>query len=329
MSDLPSSVRPVLALDLGGTQLRSAVAWGDGRLFGRLARPTGRDEAGKLVARCAAQMRETLAAAAASAPGAVEPMALAISAPGPLDPFAGVFIDPPNLAPSLRGFPFAARLGELLDLPAVMERDTQVAALAEGRFGAARGLTDYVYVTVSTGIGGGVVSGGRLLRGADGLANELGHLTIDLDGPECGCGARGHLEGIASGAGIARAMGVAEASEVAARAEAGNPAAMRIIDRARQAFAAACVSIVDIYNPQRIVVGGGVAIGQGDRLLGPARDAIRRYAFKRQAERAEVVSAALGDDVGLAGALPLVRLALLGDDGGNTSDTSRGATPQA
>jgi glucokinase len=329
MSEPPRSVGPVLALDLGGTQLRTAVAWGDGRLFGRLARPTGRDDAENLVARCAAQLRETLDAAGASAPGEVAPTALAISAPGPLDPFAGVFIDPPNLAPSLRGFPFAARLGELLDLPAVMERDTQVAALAEGRFGAARGLTDYVYLTVSTGIGGGVVSGGRLLRGADGLANELGHLTIDIDGPECGCGARGHLEGIASGAGIARAMGVAEGSQVAAEAEAGNPAAMRILDRARQAFAAACVSIVDIYNPQRIVVGGGVAIGQGDRLLGPAREAIRRYGFRRQAERAEVVPAALGDDVGLVGALPLVRLALLGDDGGNTSDTSRGATAQA
>lgn len=329
MSDAPSSASPVLALDLGGTQLRTAVTWSDGRLFGRLARPTGRADAESLVARCAAQLRETLAAATASAPAQVVPMALAISAPGPLDPFAGVFIDPPNLAPSLRGFPFAARLGELLGLPAVMERDTQVAALAEGGFGAARGLSDYVYLTVSTGIGGGVVSGGRLLRGADGLANELGHLTIDIDGPECGCGARGHLEGIASGAGMARAMGVAEGSQVAEQAEAGNPQAMRIIVRATQAFAAACVSIVDIYNPQRIVVGGGVAIGQGDRLLGPAREAITRYAFKRQGERVDLVAAALGDDVGLVGALPLVRLALLGDDGANTSDASRGATAQA
>jgi glucokinase len=299
----------VLALDLGGTQLRTAVVRGDGTLLGRVSTPTPRAEADTLVERCASQLRQSLDAGRAQ----TQPAALAISAPGPLDPFRGIFIDPPNLDASLRGFPFAERLGAQLGMPAVMERDTQVAVLAEGEFGAARGLSDYVYLTVSTGIGGGVVSGGRLLRGADGLANELGHMTIDIDGPLCGCGARGHLEAICSGTGLARALGVERGSDVAAREDAGDPEARAVMDRSRAAFAAACVSIVDLYNPQRIIVGGGVAIGQGDRLLQPARDAIRELAFRRQAERVEVVQAELGDDVGLIGALSLVTLAGVGD----------------
>jgi len=316
----------VLALDLGGTQLRTAVVFGDGQVVARLASRTPRAAAKTLVAACVDQLRATLDEAAvngtADGGSVTRPTALAISAPGPLDPFRGLLIDPPNLDRTLWNYPLAARLGELIGLPAVMERDTQVAVLAEGDFGAARGLTDYVYLTISTGIGGGVVSGGRLLRGADGLANELGHMTIDFNGPLCGCGARGHFEALSSGTGIARAAreagltaatGEFGAREVAEAEVAGDASAAQIMDRARSAFAAAAVSIVDLYNPQRIVVGGGLAIGQGDRLLGPAREAIKSYAFKRQAERVELVPAELGDDVGLVGGLSLVTLARLGD----------------
>jgi glucokinase len=319
----------VLALDLGGTQIRTALVRRDGSLLGRLAARTPRGHADELVAACTAQLRATLQAVSNQPPN---PVALGISAPGPLDPFTGVLIDPPNLDRSLWGYPLADRLGEAIDLPAVLERDTQVAVLAEGDFGAARGLTDYVYLTVSTGIGGGVVSGGRLLRGADGLANELGHLTIDINGPPCGCGAKGHLEAIASGTGIARAateagLGDIDARQVAVLEEEGDAVAARIMARAREAFAAAAVSIVDVYNPQRIIVGGSIATGQADRLLGPAREHIRRYAFRRQADRVEVVLAELGDDIGLIGALSLVTLARLGEDSKRRSNT--GASPGA
>jgi glucokinase len=272
------------------------------------------------VAVCAAQLRATLDAARRRAETELpEPSALGISAPGPLDPFKGVLIDPPNLDRSLWGYPLADQLGNAIGQPAVLERDTQVAVLAEGDFGAGRGLTDYVYLTVSTGIGGGVVSGGRLLRGADGLANELGHMTVDLNGPPCGCGAKGHLEAISSGTGIARAameagLGDIDARQVADLEDAGDSAAAQIMERARGAFAAAAVSIVDLYNPQRIIVGGSIATGQGDRLLGPAREEIKAFSFRRQADRVELVLAELGDDIGLIGALSLVALAHLGDD---------------
>ena len=304
----------MLALDLGGTQLRTAIVLSDGRLLGRRSEPTPHADAETVVTACVRALRASLAAASADSSTSVAPVAVGISAPGPLNPRTGTLIDPPNLDRSLWNFPLAARIGNELNLPAVLERDTQVAILAEGAFGAARGLTDYVYLTVSTGIGGAVVSDGRLMRGPDGLAGELGHLTIDIDGPVCGCGARGHFEALASGTGIARAMDVGEASLVAALEEAGDAGASEVMERARQAFAAAVVSIVDIFNPQRIIVGGGVAMGQGDRLLDPAREAIRKTAFRRQAERVELVPVQLGDDVGLIGALSLVSLARLGDD---------------
>ena len=320
----------MLALDLGGTQLRTAVVQPDGRLLGRHSEPTSHADAETVVAACVRALRASLATADVESSTLVVPVAIGISAPGPLDPNKGELIDPPNLDRSLWNFPLAPRIGQEFDLPAVLERDTQVAILAEGDFGAARGLTDYVYLTVSTGIGGAVVSDGRLMRGPDGLAGELGHLTIDIDGPVCGCGARGHLEAIASGTGIAKAMGVGEASLVAALEDAGDARAAEVMKRARQAFAAAVVSIVDIFNPQRIIVGGGVAMGQGDRLLDPAREAIRQTAFRRQADRVELVPAQLGDDVGLIGALSLVSLARLGDDEQDsfTNDNSRAAPSQ-
>jgi glucokinase len=300
-----------LALDLGASRIRTAVVRADGKLFGRRTTSTPRG-AEQAVAGCVGELEASRAQARAQ--GAAHPDALAICAPGPLDPYKGEFLDPPNLDHSLWRFPFAARLGEALGLPAFMDRDTNVAALAEGSFGAARGLSDYIYVTISTGVGGAIVSGGRLLRGADGLAGELGHLTVNLDGPPCGCGGKGHLEAFASGTGIVNAARTAghaidQASEVAAREEAGEPWAHETMESARRAFAAAAVAMVDVFNPQRIIVGGGVAMGQGDRLLQPARDAIATTAFQRQAARVEVVPAQLGDDVGLIGAVPLVALA--------------------
>jgi glucokinase len=320
---------PVLALDLGGTNLRTAVVLPDGSLVGRLMTATPAVAADDLVRRCAAQLGESLAA---SRHTGAEPRLLTISAPGPLDPVGGVLIDPPNLDRSLWGYALAPRLGAALGLPAIIERDTQVAALAEGAFGAARSLTDYVYLTVSTGVGGAVVSGGRLMRGPDGVAGELGHLVVDVNGPRCGCGARGHLEALVSGTGLAaQARTAVEAGnveresplgrrvdehgveqlqgvDVAVAEEAGDPVAADIMSRARRSFAAALVSIVDVFNPQRVIVGGGVAVGQGERLLAPGRERVAAESFRTQARRAEIVAAELGDDVGLIGGLALARL---------------------
>ncbi len=306
----------VLALDLGGTQLRTALTLADGSVMARHASRTPRN-ADEILARCVEQLRSSRDEALAE--GAPAAAAIGISAPGPLDATSGTLLDPPNMDRSLWDYPLGPRISEALELPFAIGLDVHVAALGEGDYGAAIGLTDYIYLTVSTGVGGAVVSGGRLMLGADGLAGELGHLLVDIDGPPCGCGARGHLEALASGTGIARAareegLGEIDARQVAELEERGDAAAARIMERARRAFAEAVVTMVDVFNPQRIVVGGSIAAGQSDRLLGPAREAVRDHAYRRQAQRVEIVPAALGDDVGLVGGLSLVNLAAVGED---------------
>ena len=332
----------VLALDLGGTQVRAAVVHRDGHLGPVIrSRTPVQDGPPAIVAACLAALREAQAAGGgtggdggsrggggvgAGGEARTGASAVAISAPGPVDPFAGVIVDPPNLGPAFRDVPIVRLVEDALGLPACLDRDTQVAALAEGRFGAALGCRDFLYLTVSTGIGGAVMTDGRLLRGPDGTAGELGHLLVDRDGPPCGCGVAGHLEAMASGSAIARAarraveLGQSDrmaravrargdgfgARDVAEAEAAGDAAAARIMAGAREAFALACVSLVNVFNPELIVVGGGLAAGQGERLLAPARAAVAGGAFRQAGARARIVAAALGDDVGLIGGLVLV-----------------------
>ena len=334
-------VGPVLALDLGGTQIRAAVVLDGGVVVAAHRKRTPVDAGVAAIVTACVDALATVRREDGAIAGARPFAGVGISAPGPVDPAAGMILDPPNLGPTFREIPLAALVADALGLPAFLDRDTQVAALAEGRFGAAAGCADFVYLTVSTGIGGAVVSGGRLLRGPDGTAGELGHMMVDRDGAPCGCGMRGHLEGIASGSGMARsARAAAERGEsdllaalirergpafggreVAAAAEAGDPVAVTILADARDAFAVTCVTLVDVFNPSLIVVGGSVAVGQGERMLAPARAAVARGAFRRPGARARIVPAALGDDVGLVGGLVLVaeRLAATGAAGARSA----------
>lgn len=320
--------RAALAVDLGASRIRAGVVDVDGHVSARQERRTPREAGPDGVIDAVVEMlRSALDGASLDLAAAVA--GIGIAAPGPLDPFSGRLVEPPNLGPAFRDVPLAAPVAEALGLPVVLERDTNVAALAEGTFGAAVGSGEYLYVTVSTGIGGAIVSRGQLLRGADGVAGELGHLLVELDGPACSCGARGHLEAISAGVGIARAAAEAiaagtgagglaarsvalgralEARDVATAEDEGDALAARIMDHARRAFAESCVALVNTFNPELIVVGGSVARNQGERWLEPARQRVRDVAFRIPGERVEIVAAALGDDVGLVGALPLLAL---------------------
>ena len=252
---------------------------------------------------------------------------IGISSPGPVDPKAGVVVEPPNLGPTFRDVPLAHELGDALGLPAFLDRDTNVAALGERAFGAARGFDDFIYLTVSTGVGGAIVTGGQILHGPDGLAGELGHLPVTLDGPRCGCGGIGHVESYASGAGLAKLARAAverdESPFLAARAStvgvddlsaidvsegerAGDPACIGLMVRARRAVAVGCVGYINAFNPHRIVIGGAIAEAEGERLLEEVRTALRTEAFQAVARQVTVVPAGLGGDVSLAGAQPLV-----------------------
>jgi len=207
----PLAAGPVLALDLGATRMRSAYVGTDGTLLGRREAPTRVDAGPDGVIADAIELLSVVRASLTTAKprqGATEthrPVAIGIGAPGPLDPSGGRLLEPPNLGPAFWNLPIAERIASALEMPAVLERDTNVALLGELGFGAARGARDALYLTVSTGIGGSVLSDGRILSGPDGAAGELGHVVVDFNGPVCGCGARGHLEALSSGVAIARA----------------------------------------------------------------------------------------------------------------------------
>ena len=166
--------------------------------------PSRRPPTGRRRSSTPASPRSGPRASAAPADVADRLAGIGISSPGPVDPFTGTVVEPPNLGPDFHHIPLARDVEAALGLPTFLDRDTNVAALGESTFGAGRDCDDFIYLTVSTGIGGGIVSGGRLLHGPDGLAGELGHVPVMLDGPRCGCGGIGHLEAVASGTALAR-----------------------------------------------------------------------------------------------------------------------------
>ncbi len=335
------SSRPVIAVDLGGTRIRAAVVLLDGTRIARTERPTPTEEGPEAVVDAC---RDAAHEARASAPPEVarDICGIGLSSPGPVDPVRGLVVETPNLGPAFRNIALADALSESENLPAFLDRDTNVAALGEQAFGAARGIDDFIYLTVSTGVGGSIVTGGEILHGPDGFAGELGHVVVEMDGPRCGCGGIGHIEAIAAGVSLAREAralvaaqrspylmhqaqvlgGAVElsAKEVAEGALAGDSACMQIMDRARRALAAGCVSFVNTFNPHRIVIGGSIAEAEGERLLQPIRDAIASEAFQVVAEKVTIVPAGLGGDVSLAGAQPLVMRRL---DGSRTVDATR------
>jgi glucokinase len=251
------------------------------------------------------------------------PIGVGISAPGPLDPWEGVVRTPPNLA-GWHDVPLAAHVAAGLGLPAFLERDTNVAVMAEWRYGAAQGTSSAIYITVSTGIGGGAILDGRPLVGPDGTAGEVGHMTVELDGPRCGCGGVGHVEAIASGTALARearqmvirspdaplaqlaATGEEVDAELVARAaEAGDAECVALLERAWVAIGAACATLVNLLDPQVIVIGGSIA-EHHPRLFEVARSELGHRAFPILLDRVRIEPAALGGDVSLIGALPIV-----------------------
>ena len=318
--------RAILAVDLGGTQIRTALITPDHEVHARRAVPT-RDDEGidavlQRIERVAAETRGDAAAA-----GLPDPIGVSISSPGPLDPWRGIVLMAPNLA-GWHDVPIGPRIAEALDLPAFLERDTNVAIMGEWHYGAARGTRDAIYITVSTGIGGGVIIDGRPLVGRDGTAGEVGHVTVELDGPRCGCGGVGHVEAIASGTALAREaraiLAASEAAEpttplarlardgsevdaelVARAAQDGDAACMALLDRAWTAIGALCGSLVNLLDPEVIVIGGSIAEHQ-PRLFEVARQELARRAFPILIDRVRIVPAALGGDVSLIGGLSIV-----------------------
>lgn len=333
--------RPVLAVDLGGTQIRVALITPDRTVHCRRAEPT-RDEDGPdaVVERIVEVIADVRSQAAAR--GLPEPVGIGFSSPGPVDPHRGVILAPPNL----RGWvdvPIVDTLTDRLGLPTLLERDTNVAVMGEWRYGSAAGARDAVYVTVSTGIGGGIISDGRPLTGRDGLAGEVGHLVVELDGPRCGCGGIGHVEAIASGTAIerearsllerGRAPGLArlaqagqavDAELVGRAADGGDADSQSLLDRAWVTIGALCASLVNLLDPEVIVLGGGIAEHR-PQVFEVARRELGRRVLPALEGRTRIEPAALGGDVSLIGLLPIVN-DRMGDPAYAGSQASRLAT---
>ncbi len=272
-------------------------------------RPTPRDGADSIIAAIGASARAAMTRAKV---GPRDIVAAGCSSPGPLDHVTGVVHETPNLV-GFRGIRLGDRLADALGTKVFVDRDTCMAAIAEGLVGAARGAKDFVYVTISTGIGGGIVSGGRMVRGATNTAGEIGHWPVgfqpdparpaDDDIPRCNCGSFGCVEAFAAGSRIAEHYGAPSAGEVYAAADRGDVRARGIVIRAERALANLAVSLVNGLNPSVIVVGGSVAEHQPGHTLEPMRAAIAARAFKAPAAAVRLVPAALGADVGMLGAV--------------------------
>lgn len=307
-----------IGVDLGGTKTLTALVDGRGRVVARVrvATPTtGPDGVLEAIVASVAELSDRSGIAPRSALG------VGVGAPGPLDPDSGVVFEPPNL-PGWRDVPLAARMAERLGVPTFVENDANAAAMGERWVGAGRGVDDLVYLTVSTGIGGGLILGGRLYRGTSGTAGEVGHMVIARGGPRCGCGRAGCLEALASGTAIAREARLAvesgrptvlsqvpseaiTAEAVARAAEDGDPLAREIFAGAAAALGVGITNLVNLLNPALVIIGGGVSRA-GELLFAPLRRIVREEAFERPGAAVRVVPAALGDDVGVIGAAAVV-----------------------
>ena len=234
----------------------------------------------------------------------------ACSAPGPLNHISGIVYDAPNI----NGFAnvrLAEGLATALGIESVfLDRDTVMAGIGEGLAGAAKGVRDFVYVTISTGIGGALVSGGRMLRGVNNIAGEIGHWPVALEGPRCGCGSYGCVESLAAGRFLAEAYGVDDSSSTPYAS--GDPRAIAILDRAQAALGNLAITLVNGLNPSLIVIGGSIAEHEPAHTLEPMRRAIDTRAFRVAADSVRLVPAALGRDVGMLGAVISVRERLAG-----------------
>lgn len=299
---------PVLALDIGGTKLAAGVVDGSGRVHSFLVVPS---EADRGPDEMLPRLFELGRRAVDESGLGWEPIeAVGIGCGGPLDSDRGVLIAPPHL-PGWHNVPVTALAEAALGRPATLENDATAAAAAEHRYGAGVGVRNMVYLTISTGVGGGVVVGGHLYRGANGNGGELGHVTVDWHGRECkGCGRRGCLEAYVSGTSIAEraqeaGLPYATAEAVAEGARAGEPGASALWNETVEALACGLTSIVNLFEPELVVVGGGVA-RSGEQLLGGARTWVLEHAMGPAGVAVDIVHAALGDQVGVVGAAAIV-----------------------
>lgn len=316
---LTHSYSNILALDVGGTKLAAGIVSAQGELLDTLRTPTQLGLGPEGVTRQLLDLGLALLQRSS-----VEISCVGVGCGGPLDRELGIIKDPPNL-PGWTDFPLKSRLeAGLLEagwtLPIALDNDANAAALAELRFGAGRGFQHLIYLTISTGIGGGVILDGQLYAGKNGNAGELGHLQVEVHGERCNCGGRGCLEQYASGSSIARrARAVALASSgsllntlepdpqritahtVLQALEAGDAATRAFWDETLEYLAAGVASTIHAFDPQRVVIGGGIS-NFGEWLFPPLRARVQARTMPALWQGLDICRAELADHVGIYGA---------------------------
>lgn len=308
---------PVLAIDLGGTKIITAIIK-DGKFLAKERSLTLADEGPQSVINRLLSSVDYIISLKNMDLSQLDSISLA--AAGAIDFKQGLVTSSPNL-PGWHDIPLRDIVMEKYRVKTFLLNDASAAALGEHRFGVGRGVNNLILLTVGTGIGGGIIINGQLYDGPSGSAGEIGHMTIDVNGPSCTCGNIGCLEMLASGTAIARearrriAQGekssllkivsgkikniTAEKIGIAARG--GDSLALDVIAEAGTYLGVGLVNLVNIFNPEMIIVGGGVA-KLGDLLLEPARRVVRERAFQISAQAVRIVPAQLGDKAGICGA---------------------------
>jgi glucokinase len=308
---------PVLGIDIGGTKLAVGLAMPDGTLLATERRPSGAGDGSEAMIRRVVEMARGVVDRAGMRLEDVD--RVGIGCGGPLDPWRGVVLNALN-NPGWVDVPLVARIEQELGRPAFLDNDANAAALGEHRFGAGRGVRNLVYLTVSTGVGGGVIVDDRLVRGENGNAAELGHISVDAAGRPCHCGSVGCIETYCSGTSIAdraRARLAAtdrpsvlrdrdpanlRAEHVATAAAGHDAVASALWEETMALLGAGIVSIIHAFNPRLVILGGGVTRA-GELLFEPVRRVVADRTMPWLREVVDIVPAALDDATGVLGAV--------------------------
>jgi glucokinase len=289
-----------LGIDLGGTQLRAALVSAKGEVVKRSSVAT--NVAGGPDAILAQMVH--LATDIGSDNGTIIDT-IGVSAPGPLDTDTGVVLEIATM-PGWVHYPLRQKLKDALNRPIILENDAISAAFGEWKFGAGAGVKNLVYVTVSTGIGGGMIVDGHVLRGNRGMANHVGHMMIDPNGPRCGCGGIGCFEALASGTNFAlagRAKGFADGHAIVEAARKNDSGALALVAQEAEYLAYGFASLIHLYSPERLIIGGGVSNAL-DLMLEPIKRRVAELIMP-PFRGVEISGSALGDNSGLIGAAGL------------------------
>ena len=321
-SQLCTTAAYVLGVDVGGTKLATVLATRRGEIVHKVRLPTEADKGPEFgVARVIAMIRQNLAETGIAPEDVI---GIGVACGSPMDAERGIILGPPNLQ-TWNPVPIKERLEAEFGLYTQLENDANAGALAEWLFGAGLGKRDVVYMTMGTGIGGGLILDGRLYRGANGNAGEVGHMRVVPEGgPLCGCGKRGCLEAFCSGPSIARrtqealagvpgstmvalagSIGAVTAAHLFAAARQGDALALRIVDETAHYMGVGLANIIQALNPEVIIL-GTIATAQGDFFLDRVRSVVRAEAWPQMSAVVEILPSPLGDRVGDYAAISVI-----------------------